>query len=142
MPNERGRQLTRPLTLIHNFLDNELGQLDHKLSQLSIFFTQCLCIGMFAIRLSRATRNRFLGTGWQVCTSSKQIFIPSIFPPLLSFIGTNQIGDCAAYPRPAQNREVKLATALVFGVDVRRSEVGDAFRSFPIMASESWQWTL
>lgn len=69
------------------------------------------------------------GTGWQVCTSSKQIFIPSIFPPLLSFIGTNQIGDCAAYLRgQRKNRvdKIKLATAFVFGVDVRRSDVGDA----------------
>jgi hypothetical protein len=51
------------------------------------------------------------------------------FPnPLLSFIGTNQIGDCAAYPRPAQNRvhKIKLATAFVFGVDVgaRRFRLG------------------
>ena len=129
-PNERGCQLRRPLALIHNFLDNELGQLDHKLSQLGIFFTQCLCIGVFAIRLSRARRKRILGTGWQVRTSSKQMSIlTEYFPnPLLSFIGTNQIRDCAAYPRPAQNRvhKIKLATAFVFGVDVgaRRFRLG------------------
>ena len=51
------------------------------------------------------------------------------FPnPSLSFIGTNQIRDCAAYPRRAQNRvhKIKLATAFVFGVDVgaRRFQLG------------------
>jgi hypothetical protein len=116
--------------LIHNFLDNELGQLDHKLSQLGIFFTQRLCIGVFAIRPSRARRKRILGTGWQVRTSSKQMSIlTEYFPnPLLSFIGTNQIRDCTAYPRPAQNRvhKIKLATTFVFGVDVgaRRFRLG------------------
>src|SRR5258706_2520645 len=68
------------------------------------------------------------------------------FPnPLLSFIGTNQIRDCAAYPRRAQNRvhKIKLATAFVFGGDVgaRRFRLG-TLQIFPnqgksILATEA-----
>ncbi len=115
--------------------------MDHKLSELGIFFTQCVYIGLFGVWLRPAARERVFGTGRQICashvqTSSKvNAYSPKYFPiPLFEFIGTNQIRGCLAYSRRpltcvhlcTQNPNWPLPfqiRSLLSGLDARRSEV-------------------